>query len=139
MPPITRWFIKASLVYLIVAISTGLLIAANSLWRFSAFIAGSGPVYFHLFMVGWITQLIIGVALWMFPKYTSQQPRRSDRLSWFVFGVINSGLALRAIFEPINTIQPGQLWGYPVALSAILQWIGGIGFVINIWPRVKEK
>ena len=139
MPPITRGFIKASLIYFVAALISGLLFTANSVWRFSAYAGGLGPVYFHLFMVGWITQLIIGVALWMFPKYTQQAPRRSDRLSWIVFWLINTGLAIRTLFEPLNSLQPGQTWGYLVALSAILQWAAGIGFVINIWPRVKEK
>jgi hypothetical protein len=30
-------------------------------------IAGMFPVYLHLLNFGWLTQLLFGVALWMFP------------------------------------------------------------------------
>ncbi len=139
MPPITRWFIKASLAFFVLALAVGVLQAAQGVWHFSAFLAAVGPVYFHLFLVGWITQLIIGVAVWMFPKYSLQQPRGDERRLWAVFWLLNVGLALRALAEPFNTLHPGGVWGWLVGLSAILQWLAGLGFTANAWARVKEK
>ncbi|MFT3895418.1 MAG: hypothetical protein QM730_27655 [Anaerolineales bacterium] len=74
MPPLTRWFLKAALVYLILALCAGILLALPDP------IAGLFPVYFHLLTFGWLTQLIFGVALWMFPKFTS--PNRADLNGW---------------------------------------------------------
>jgi hypothetical protein len=139
MPPITRWFIKAGLVFFVAALVAAVLLAAQSTWQFSPFLGAFGPAYFHLFMVGWITQLIIGVAVWMFPKYSIQQPRGNERMLWAVFWLLNVGLVLRVVAEPLNTLQPGGMWGGVVALSAVLQWLGGMGFFANAWTRVKEK
>jgi hypothetical protein len=139
MPPITRWFIKTSLVFLVAALVAAVLLAAQSLWRFSPYLAGFGPAYFHLFMVGWITELIFGVAIWMLPKFTSQQPRGNEKILWATYALLNAGLALRIVAEPFNSLTPGSLWGYGVVLSALLQWLAGMGFVVNAWPRVKEK
>jgi heme/copper-type cytochrome/quinol oxidase subunit 1 len=33
------------------------------------------PAYFHLFLVGWVTQMIFGVIYWMFPIITRTRPR----------------------------------------------------------------
>jgi hypothetical protein len=139
MPPITRIFIKTALLYLVAALLASLLVAGYLPLGLPVWMAGLSPVYFHLFMVGWVTQLIIGVAYWMFPKYTKTQPRGSDRLAWSVYGLLNSGLLLRAVAEPAQSMQPTALWGWALVLAALLQWLGGLIFVINTWPRVKER
>jgi hypothetical protein len=139
MPPVTRAFVKTAFLYLVVALLTGLLVAGYSPFGWPAWVAGLGPVYFHLFMVGWVTQLIIGVAYWMFPKFTKTQPRGSETLAWAVYSLLNSGLLLRVVAEPRQSVQPAPLWGWLLVLSAGLQWAGGVAFVLNTWPRVKEK
>ena len=139
MPLITRTFIKAALAYLCAALLLAVALAANDLWRLSGLLSALGPAYFHLFMLGWVTQLIFGVVLWMFPKYSLAAPRRSERLSWAVFGLLNAGLVLRVLAEPFNTLSPGSGWGWLLALSALLQWLAGLGFIANVWGRVKEK
>jgi len=123
--------IKSALVYLVLALLAGLLLALD----LPGLSPGLAPVYFHLFMVGWVTLLIFGVVYWMFPKYTMAKPRGNARLGWAVFGCINLGLALRVVGE---ALAPSG-WGWLLAASAILQLLGGLGFVLNTWPRIKEK
>ena len=139
MPTLTRWFIKSSLVFFVLALLAGLLLAANVLWDLPPVFAALGPVYFHLFLVGWVTQLIFGVVYWMFPKYSLGKPHGNEQLAWAVFWLLNLGLLLRVLGEPLNTLRPGGAWGWLLALSALLQWIAGLGFVFNTWGRVKEK
>lgn len=139
MPPLTRLFIKTALVYFVTALLIGLILAANALFTLPLVVAALNPIYFHLFMVGWITQLIIGVAYWMFPKFTREQPRGSGRLARITYFCLNVGLWLRLIGEPMLSLQTGKLWGWLVALSALLQWLAGLTFVVNTWPRVKER
>lgn len=139
MPPITRTFIKTGLLYFVTALLASLLVAGYLPLGLPAWVAGLSPVYFHLFMVGWVTHLIIGVAFWMFPKFTKAQPRGSESLAWAVYALLNSGLLLRVVAEPLQSVQPGPLWGWLLVLSAGLQWLGGLCFVVNTWPRVKEK
>jgi cbb3-type cytochrome oxidase subunit 1 len=139
MPPLTRWFIKSAFVFFVAAMAVRLLQSVNTLTEGFPFLNALGPVYFHMFMVGWITQVIFGVVFWMFPKYSQEQPRGSERLGWITFWLINIGLGLRVIAEPINSLQPNTGWGWLLALSALLQWLAGLGFVINTWERVKAK
>ncbi len=138
MPPLTRWFIKTSFVYLGLALIAGLLQAVQPLWGLGS-LAGIFPVYIHLLVFGWLTQLIFGVAFWMFPKFSLEEPRGSDRLGWWTYGLLNAGLVLRAIAEPINSVRPEALTGWVLVLSAAIQFSAGLTFVINTWGRVKEK
>ncbi len=141
MPPLTRWFIKTAFVYFILALLAGVVLGAQAVWGFSPPAADLMPTYFHLLAEGWITMLIIGVAFWLFPKLTLEQPRGSLGLGWASYVLLNLGLVLRVISEPVNTIvgNPASVWAIVLTLAAILQWLGGMAFVINSWRRVKEK
>jgi heme/copper-type cytochrome/quinol oxidase subunit 1 len=139
MPTLTRWFIKASLGYFILALVVGLLIVAREPLSLPGEISSLTPVYFHLFMVGWVTQLIFGIVYWMFPKYTSERPRGSEVLGWATFWLINAGLALRIVSEPLHTLSQDAGVGWLLAFSALLQWLAGMAFVVNTWSRVKER
>lgn len=137
MPFLTRLLIKTALVYFIAALVVSLLVAARPVLGLPSVVAGLSPVYFHLLMVGWVTQLILGVAHWMFPKFSREQPRGRDWLTWTIYGLLNAGLLLRVIAEPARTVNPAEVWGWLLALSALLQWLAGMAFVANLWPRVK--
>jgi hypothetical protein len=136
MPPLTRWMIKTSLVYLVLALAAGLLVSLRGPLGLGWVSVGFTPAYFHLFMVGWISLLIFGVVFWMFPKYSQARPRGNEALGWAVYGLINAGLILRVLGESFG---PGGVWGMVLVLSAVLQWLGGAAFVWNTWNRVKEK
>lgn len=139
MPTLTRWFVKSSLVFLVAALITGLGLSADSLWTLPAFVGTLTPVYFHLFLVGWVTQLIFGVVFWMFPKYSMEKPRGSESLAWAVFWLLNVGLLFRVVGEPLTTLRPNTGWRWLLGISAALQWFAGVGFVANTWARVKER
>jgi cbb3-type cytochrome oxidase subunit 1 len=139
MPRLARWFIKAGLLYFVLALVTGVLLQARTVIDLPSWISTLNPVYIHLLSVGWITQLIIGVAYWMFPKFTKEQPRGSETLGWATFTLLNIGLILRVIGEPRVTMHSEPDLGWMLAVSAVLQTAAGWLFVINTWSRVKER
>lgn len=135
MPLLTRWFLKAALVYLVLALCAGIFLVLPD----TSPIAGAFPVYFHLLTFGWLTQLIFGIALWMFPKYTPAKPRGHEWLGWSTFVLLNTGLILRTIFEPLHAMASSPLSGWMLVIAALLQWMSGVAFVANTWQRVREK
>jgi heme/copper-type cytochrome/quinol oxidase subunit 1 len=139
MPTLTRWFIKTALVYFVAALLTGLAVAARPVIGLPDQLASLTPVYFHLMMVGWVTQLIFGVVHWMFPKYAAALPRGHERLGWATYLLLNMGLLLRAFGEPLVAFQPRAGFGWVLAVSATLQLLAGWAFIANTWPRVKER
>ena len=139
MPRLARWFIKAGLLYFVLALATGVLLQARTVIDLPAWTSTLNPVYIHLLAVGWITQLIIGVAYWMFPKFTKEQPRGSETLGWATFILLNIGLILRVISEPRVTMHARPDLGFMLAVSAVLQTAAGWLFVINTWSRVKGR
>lgn len=138
MPTLTRWFIKTSFVYLALALITGLLLAAQSLFSFAA-LGELFSVYIHLLAFGWLTQLAFGVVYWMFPKYSAEKPRGSEALGWWTYGLLNVGLILRAVAEPIQSAHSNPITSWTLVISAVIQFCAGLIFVLNSWNRVREK
>jgi len=139
MPTLTRWYIKSALFYLVVALLLALLLALPTTVNLPLFIRFMNPVYFHLFLVGWVTQMIFGVIYWMFPIITRVQPRGNVQIGWLSYFLLNVGLLLRLIAEPLVALQPAPGLGWILVVSAVLQWSGIVLFIYLAWPRVKEK
>lgn len=139
MPPLARWYVKLGLIYLVLALLVGAVRAAEPLVWVPPALVAAGPTQLHLFVVGWITQMIFGVAYWMFPKYAPDLPRGHDAVAVATFVLLNLGLLLRAVAEPLFAVHAAPALGRLLLVSALAQWLAGVGFVANTWPRVKVK
>jgi heme/copper-type cytochrome/quinol oxidase subunit 1 len=139
MPVLTRWFIKSALLYLAAALLLALVMALPDSMGMPPFVRAMNPGYFHLFLVGWVTQMIFGVIYWLFPIITRARPRGNERLGWACFILLNTGLLLRVVAEPLTSMRPELGLGWLLALAALLQWLAAVLFVALAWPRVKER
>ena len=139
MPSLSRWYIKSALVYLAAALLLALVLAVPDTIDLPPFIRFMNPAYFHLFLVGWVTQMIFGVIYWMFPIITRARPRGNERLGWASYIFLNIGLLMRIVGEPLTSMHPGTWFGWILPISALLQWLAAVLFVVLAWPRVKER
>lgn len=139
MYPQARIYIKTALVQLLVSVLLGALLLVNASLSLHRYVGLLLPVYYHLLMVGWATQLIAGVALWMFPPHSRARPRGDERLGWLAYGALNGGLLLRAVAEPLQLIRPSAWTSAGLVLSAVLQ-VGAVWLLVfALWPRVKGR
>ncbi len=139
MPSLTRWYIKSALIYLVFALLLALVLALPDTINLPRFIRFMNPAYFHLFLVGWVTQMIFGVIFWMFPIITRAQPRGNEQHGWVSYILLNVGLLLRVIGEPLTSTNPEVGFGWLLVVSAFLQWLAVVIFITLAWPRVKDK
>ena len=129
MPRLSYLFIRASLIYLVLGFTLGGLILANKSIPFAPFIWALLPAHIEFLILGWLTQLALGVAFWILPRLASNTPRGNERWSWAAFVLVNLGIAL-------NVASPyvGLTW---LGLSArILQAAGVAAFAIGNWQRI---
>ena len=135
MPPLSRWFVRAGFASLVVALVIELVLARPAgLWPTLPDVAlHLGAI--HLLTVGWLLQLITGVAFWMFPRHPTAPPRGDARLGWWGLAMLNLGLLLRLLGEPWRLAGGGPSW--PLAVSALLQLVA-VGLIVRLlWPRVR--
>lgn len=134
MPTLSRWLIKASLVYLVIGVGIGGLLLAekapwfdNASWRLL-------PLHVDLLLWGWMLQLAFGVACWILPGRITAKDRAW--LGWLSYSGLNSGLVL-SFFVYFNLIG-GAGWGKGwVGLAVIISRLGGlVGLILYVWPRI---
>ncbi len=139
MPALSRWFIKLGMLYLVAGLLLGAAMLAQPIMGWSSHWQVLRPVYLHFLFIGWVTQLIMGVGYWMFPKYSKEKPRGNETLGWLVLVCLNAGLVLRAIGEPLVILAPQVGLGWTLPLAALLLLAAGWGFIWNTWGRIKER
>lgn len=139
MPLITRTMIKMAMVYALAGTALSALWLVEIAWPMHPVLRLVQPTALHLIVMGWLTQLIFGIALWMFPPWSKEQPRGPIRPTWLCFGLLNAGLLLRLIAEPLNRYAPAPLLAWLLVISAWLQVGAIILFVGLTWSRVRVK
>jgi hypothetical protein len=100
------------------------------------------PTHAHVLLVGWFFQFTLGVAYWLLPRKRSpERPAGYDeRLGFTALALINVGLALRCVAEPLQRAGHDGVWiDAGLAVSAVLQVIAFGIVAIQLWPRVAAK
>lgn len=139
MPLLARWYVKTALIYLGAALLVGAVIAVGPMLGLVGVAGALWTTYLHLLVVGWLTQLIFGVAIWLFPRYSRERPHGRMRLAALAYVLLNGGLLLRAVAEPGLFWSPAPGWRWVLAASATLQWLAVLFFVGFVWRRVRTK
>jgi hypothetical protein len=131
VPRLSRWFIRAALVYLATGLTLGALLLIHkgiplhpALWR-------SLPTHIEFLLLGWTLQLAMGVAFWILPRFQQGRERGNEALAWWAFGLLNGGVCLVGL---------GWMLGAPgwvPFLGRVIETAAAIAFVAHAWPRVK--
>ena len=151
MPATSRTFVKASVVYLGIGAILGALMLINRWLPLGPAIAYLRLSHVQFLVVGWLTQLILGVAWWLFPPLAAglrhdaplplrrgQAQRGSEPLFWATFACLNLGILLRGVFDPLYSWAKAGILGFLVGISGLLLLAAAVTFVLNMWGRVRE-
>jgi hypothetical protein len=105
----------------------------------------------QVLVVGWLTQLIMGIAWWLFPPLASglrrdvpkpvrrgQAQRGNERLFWATFVCLNLGILLQAVFAPLHSLTQAKVFSFLAGISGLFLLVAAIAFVANMWRRVRE-
>ena len=141
MPIEARWFVKAALLYLALTFIVGsILLTLEALGHSVPYVFA--VEHAHLGTVGWLVNIVIGIALWLLPlnrvRFPSTQGRYPPGAVVTCFLLLNGGLLARLIAEPWY-----QLGGRPLAASVLLvtasvaQPVAIVVFVAIAWQRVR--
>jgi hypothetical protein len=151
MPTASRAFVKISILNLAIGAVLGALLLVSRWIPLAPEIAALRISHIEFLVVGWLTQLIMGVAWWLFPTLTvglrrgdpkpvrrGQAQRGSEPLFWITFFSLNLGILLRALFGPLYSWTKLSLFNALADVSALFLLAAAVGFVLNMWGRVRE-
>jgi hypothetical protein len=150
MPTTSRVYVKSSIVYLGVGAVLGALLLINRWTPLGSWVLALKVSHVEFLIVGWLTQLILGVAWWLFPPLKiglrsgepravrrGQAQRGSEPLFWATFVCLNLGILLRGIFEPLYVWTRLGTFQVFAALSGVFLLAGAITFILNMWNRIR--
>ncbi|GMU95926.1 cbb3-type cytochrome c oxidase subunit I [Ignavibacterium album] len=132
-----RYFIKTSVIFLIVGILTGLYMS------FSKYLLNIGysqeliSAHTHLILVGSVMMMIMGVALWFFPRADKEDKRYNPDLILISYWLMTIGTSLRFIFQVSANFVISEILKTLIALSSILQVVAMIFFFYSMWGRIR--
>ncbi len=130
-----RWMLRASLLYLLVGILLGLLMYLDQGvpglgWTYRLY-----TTHVHLILVGAVMQVVMAVALWMFPRRKEPPYWTPESQGLTLFVIFNLGVVLRSLAEPWSLTSPTLYWIGVLGVS--LEILGFFYFVYLILQRVR--
>ncbi|KAA3644209.1 MAG: hypothetical protein DWQ07_19060 [Chloroflexi bacterium] len=130
MPRLSVWALRAALLNFSVGFTFGALLLANkampamgSLWRLL-------PAHIELLLIGWIVQLVLGIAFWIFPRFKFPPKRGRSEPGWIGWLLLNLGVLLVSIASILGRQELVVLGRISEATAVVL-------FASSLWPRTK--
>ena len=130
MPRLSVWFVRCSLVYLLLGLTLGALMLANKGIPFAPRAWNLLGPHIEFLLLGWMLQLAMGVAFWILPRLGSGSPRGKELLIYSAFVLLNLGIwigALRLYLEP----------SWLTVTCRVLEASSVLLFVLGSWRRIK--
>ena len=131
MPRLTVWFLRTALIHLACGFTFGALILFHKGIPFDPAVWRLLPLHIEFVLIGWTTQLAMGVAFWVLPRLIHGRARGDERLIWLAYGALNGGVLAVALSQWMSAPEWGMLVGRGLELLAVVLFAAGV------WPRVK--
>ena len=139
MSPLVRRFLKTAILFLLFGLGLGVYMLVRreldgawpSPWWISA--------HTHALLVGFVMMMILGVALWMFPRPASGDQRFDPRLAEAAYWLLTTGTAARVggeMMRPIS-IAAGVRW--MIVAAGVAQALGLAFFFWTMWSRIRGR
>lgn len=134
---LVRRFIKTGIAFLF----AGLLLGAYILVRRELYGQHANPflssAHVHAVGIGFVMFLILGVALWLFPRAPKEDTRYSPTRIELAYWLLTLSTATRFISEIARSASPSSVLAWLVVLSGIGQVIGLAIYFWTMWPRIR--
>ncbi len=137
MYTLVRRFIKTAVLFLILGLAIGTWIIARREFALeypSTYIVSA---HTHALLVGFMIMMILGVALWMFPRPDKSDKRYSPLFAESSYWLLTIGTAGRVVGELLRT-QSHDLWlRSAIVIFSILQVVAIVLYFYTMWSRIR--
>ena len=137
MTSLVRRFLKTGILFLI----AGLLVGAWMMWRREITGGVLSPyvisAHTHAILVGFVMMMILGVALWMFPRPAKGDTRYDPRIAESAYWLLAGGTAARFVGELLRVSANAGWLRVTIAIAALLQILGIVAFFSTMWTRIR--
>jgi cbb3-type cytochrome oxidase subunit 1 len=139
MPPLVRRYLKTAIAFLIFGIGLGLFMLAKrelaGVWATPWWVSA----HTHAILVGFVMMMILGVALWMFPRPAKDDRHFDPRLAEAAYWCLALGTASRVVGELARPLSGAQALRWIVVLGGAAQAVGLALFFWTMWTRIRGR
>lgn len=132
-----RYFIKTSVIFLILGILTGLYMAVCKYVLKISYTQELISAHTHLILVGSVMMMIMGVALWFFPRAEKDDKRYNPSVILFSYWLMTISTLLRFVFQVIANFVYRDWIHYLIAAFSLFQVVAMVIFFYSIWGRIR--
>jgi len=137
MHSLVRRYIKTAISFLVVGLLIGgWMIAQRELEQ-----EYPGPyeigAHTHAILVGFVMMMILGVALWLFPRPEKTDPRYRPVLAEVAYWLITLGTAARVAGELLRPLTAAVWLRWLIVLSGLAQIAALFVFFYTMWSRIR--
>jgi heme/copper-type cytochrome/quinol oxidase subunit 1 len=135
---LVRRFIKTAVAFLVLglAIGTRILIRREIFLRPPSLYEVSAHT--HAILVGFVMMMILGVALWLFPRAERGEQQYDPRLAAASYWLLTIGTAGRIASELAREYSGGLWLRSAVVTGGLAQFAGIALFFFTMWPRIRS-
>lgn len=137
MTSLVRRFLRTAVAFLALGLALGVwMIARREL-------LGEAPstylvsAHTHAILVGFVMMMILGVALWMFPRARKGDTRYRPALAEAAYWLVTAGTAGRVAAELARTWSGAMALRWIVVLVGLAQAVGLVLFFATMWSRIR--
>ena len=137
MHTLVRRFIKTAIAFLLVGLLIGAwMVVRRELWlRYPTTYEVSAHT--HAILVGFVMMMILGVALWLFPRPDKADVRYRPRLAEAAYWLLTVGTAGRVAGELLRPATSASWLRWAVVLCSLAQVAGIAVFFHTMWGRIR--
>ena len=132
-----RYFIKTSLVFLVLGILTGLYMSFTKYVYQTGYTQELISAHTHLILVGSVMMMIMGVALWFFPRPEKDDKKYNPDLILITYWLMTVATALRFVFQVTASFYFISWVNTSISLFSSLQVVAMILFFYSMWGRIR--
>ena len=137
MHSLVRRYVKTAIGFLAV----GLLIGLWLLVRRELYGVFASPfetsAHTHALLVGFVMEMILGVALWLFPRPEKGDVRYKPRVAEAAYWLLTVGTAVRVAGELARPFVSSRALRWVIVLCGLAQTAGLLLFFQTMWPRIR--
>ena len=137
MYSLVRRYIKTAIGFLAVGLAIGVwMLVRRELYGIYA-TPFESSAHTHALLVGFMMEMILGVALWLFPRPVKGNVRYSPRVAEAAYWFITVGTAARVAGELERPAVSAIALRWGIVLAGLAQTTGLLLFFYTMWPRIR--
>ena len=137
MYSLVRRYIKTAIIFLVVGLALGGWLIAKRELSHGAASQYLVSAHTHAIFVGFVMMMILGVALWLFPRPEKTDQRYRPALAEAAYWFVTLGTAGRIAGELARIALDAPALRWFVVIAGVVQIIGILVFFYTMWSRIR--